>query len=782
VTALALPAGLTENPAADRVRDLLGHRVLGPIAKIVLTFLATYGAIAFFAIVVVHKRVPYAGPLVYGGTLGLLYGMVSFGIILVYRANRFINFAQAQIGSASAILATMLVKFHGWPYLAAIPVALAAGALSGFLVDLVIVRRFAKAPRLVLTVASIGVTLLFAVLQFEAKLHLGGRFLDPSPPRTPFSGLRFEIYPQIFTGNHILVPVVVGLVMVALMVFFKRTDVGMAIRGSAENADRALLLGISVRRLSAFVWVIAGAMSALGVFLRIPLIGVPVGPDIGPSILLFALTAAVIAKFESFPIALGAAVVLGVLEQAIYVLTGDPNVAQAVLLPILLVAMLAQKGKLSRGQDTGMSSFRQVTEFRPIPPELADLPEVQWGRFAAIGLPLLVAIGLPYVMHLEQQILGGIVLLYGIVAVSLVILTGWAGQISLGQWGFAGVGALVGGWMSSHVHADFFSSLVLAGLVGAAVSLVIGLPALRIQGLYLAITTLAFGLAVQVFLLSPLYFQRFLPTAQNPIRRPLLYEHFSTDGPRAMYYLCLGALVLCILSATALRKSRTGRVMIAARDNERGAQAFGVSIARARLAAFAISGFWSAVAGALYANHQQVVETAGFGYDLNLLMLIIVVIGGVTSIPGALLGTAWIGLLRYGGLDPQLQVFGNGAGVLILLWVLPGGLAQVLYGARDSLLRYAANRRGILVPSLVADARSDDPLPETQAGLGSGRLALPLGATATAGAVAYSRDLPAVSPNAPPSMLRRAVECPVCRVLVPLAGIDGHDHFQVVDL
>jgi len=771
MTALALPPAFSDNAAADRVRDLLGHRIWGPVIKAAAAFGGTYAAIALFATVVVKQRVPHNGPLVYGATLGLLYGMVSFGLILVYRANRFINIAQAQIGAASGVLGILLIKIHHWPYLAALVVALAAGALSGFVVEAVIVRRFANAPRLVLTVASIGVALLFAVLQFYMPKWLGGRLVDPQPPRTIFSRLSFEIFPQVFTGNHILVPFVVGLVMVGLTLFFKRTDLGMAIRGSAENADRALLLGISVRRLSSYVWIIAGALSALGVFLRIPLVGIPVGADIGPSILLFGLTAAVIAKFDSFPIALVAAVILGTLEQAIYVLTRDPNVAQALLLPILLVAMLAQKGKLSRGQDTGQSSFRQASEFRPIPPELVDLPEVQWGRTLAVGVPLLLAIALPYIAGLEQQILGGVVLIYAIVAVSLVILTGWAGQISLGQWGFAGVGALVAGGMASHLQADFFLTLVLAGLAGAGVSLVIGLPALRIQGLYLAVTTLAFGLAVQVFLLSPLYFKRFLPTNLKPVTRPLLYGRFSTDGPRAMYYLCLGTLLLCILSATALRKSRTGRVMIAARDNERGAQSYGVSVARSRIAAFAISGFWAAVAGALYAYHQKTVETVSFSYDVNLLLLIIVVIGGVTSIPGALLGTAWIGLLRYGGFSSQFQVLGSGVGVLLLLYFLPGGLAQALYGARDSLLRYVAARRGILVPSLVADARSEEPLPQTDVMIGAKQLTTrPLSSS------------PLGNGHATATAMRRAVECPVCRVLVPLAGIEGHDHFQVVEL
>ncbi len=794
MSAVTVARSFTSGTAADAVKEILDRPIIGPVAKVVLAFAGTYGAIALFALSR-GKSVPQGGPLVYGAIIGLLYGMVSFGLILVYRANRFVNFAQAEIGAAAAVFSILLVKLglrgtpiHHVPYLAALPIAIVIGGASGFLGE-ILLRRFSKAPRLVLTVASIGLALLFALVQIVLPTAMGGKLIDPTPPRTPFTRFTVEIYPQVFNGNHFLVPFVVGAVMVGLTFFFKKTDVGMAIRGSAENAERALLLGISVRKLSSYVWVIAGALSALGVFLRIPLIGIPVGADVGPSVLLFGLTAAVIAKFDSFPVALGAAVVLGVVEQAIYVITGDPNVGKAVLLPVLLIAMLTQKGKLSRGQDTGLSSFRQATEFRPIPPELVYLPEVQWAKYLTMGLPLGLAILLPYVVGIEQQILGGIVLIYAIVAVSLVILTGWAGQISLGQWGFAGVGALVAGGMASHLHADFFLSLVVAGLAGAAASLIIGLPALRIQGLYLAVTTLAFGLAVQAFLLSPLYFERFLPTATRPINRPLLYGHFSTDGPRAMYFLCLGTLVLCIASATALRKSRTGRAMIAARDNERGAQSYGVSVSKARIAAFAISGFWAAVAGALYAYHQKTVETVSFSYDVNLLLLVIVVIGGVTSVPGALLGTAWIGILRYGGFSSNVQILGSAVGVLALLYFLPGGLAQAAYGLRDAYLRTVAERRGIIVPSLLADARDEAAPPDVEGerhGVVTG-LTNPSKPFGGGLAAASARLADPATPGGavslmPAPMLRRAVECPVCRVLVPLAGIDGHEHFQVVDL
>jgi branched-chain amino acid transport system permease protein len=738
------------SPAGQAASNATGSR-FGPVLRAVAGALLFYGALRFF----LRNNPPPLGTIAFGAIIGLLYAMVAFGLILIYRANRIINFAQAEMGAVSAVMAVLLIKVHHVPYLVGLLVAIVSAVVSGWLVEILVVRRFARAPRLVLSVATIGVALVFAVVQFYLPQWIGGRtIVDPTPPKTPLSGLHFTIRPVIFDGNALFIVVIAAIVVIGLTLFFRLTDVGIAIRAAAENADRATLLGISVNRLSSVVWILAAVLSALGVFLRIPVIGIPVGADIGPFVLLYALAAAVIARMESFPIALAAGVGIGVLEQSVYYFSRDPSVASALMLPVLLVVMLAQRRRLSRAQDTGMATWRQAAEFRPIPPELRDVPEVAWGRVLLGALVIGGVLLLPYVVGIERQILGSIVVIYGIVAVSLVILTGWAGQISLGQWGLAGVGAMVAGGMAAHLQSDFFLTLVAAGAAGAVVSLLIGLPALRIQGLYLAVTTLAFAIAVQVYLVSPKYHASLLPNALQTIERPLLYGHINIGGPRAYYYMCLIVLVLALASARALRRSRAGRVIVAARDNVRGAQSYGVSVQRARLAAFAISGFWAAIAGALFAYHQKVVEPQAFDPSISILMLLIVVIGGVTSLPGAILGAAWIGVLRYGGLGPQVQALASGLGVLILLWIMPGGLAQGFYGVRDALLRWVAERRGIVVPSLVADV---GPPADVSVLLEEGE------------------DKPVL-----PAPMVSAVTCPVCGETVAVADVGAHDHFEPV--
>jgi branched-chain amino acid transport system permease protein len=362
---------LRAQPALVAAGDVWRGRLTGPPVRLVVGF----GSLIVVLRVVLRHNAPPAGTIVFGGIIGLLYALVAFGLILIYRANRVINFAQAQLGAVPALLAVLLIKLHHVPYLVALPVAIGTAVVAGFLVEVLVVRRFARAPRLVLSVATIGVSLVLAVIQFYLPSWLGGRrIVDPYPPKTPFSGLHFTIKPVIFSGDAVVILVGAVAVVIGLTLFFRLTDIGIAVRASAENADRATLLGISVKRLSTIVWMLAAALSALGVFLRIPVIGVPIGADIGPAVLLYALAAAVIARMESFTVALAAGVAIGITEQSVYFFSRDPAIAQAVMLPVLLVVMLTQRGKLSRGQDTGVSSFRQSAEFRPIPPELRRVP------------------------------------------------------------------------------------------------------------------------------------------------------------------------------------------------------------------------------------------------------------------------------------------------------------------------------------------------------------------------------------------------------------------------
>jgi branched-chain amino acid transport system permease protein len=291
----------------------------------------------------------------------------------------------------------------------------------------------------------------------------------------------------------------------------------------------------------------------------------------------------------------------------------------------------------------------------------------------------------------------GLIFLFAIIFLSLGVLTGWAGQLSLGQMAFASVGGATSAWLTQRWHWDFTLAALVAGCAGAVVSLVVGVPALRLRGAYLAVTTLAFAITVSQYLLNPRFFD-WLPTGR--IERNPVFGVIDWSTSRAIYYVSLIAMLLALVAVRGIRNSRTGRVLIALRDNEAAVESYGVSPVRAKLTAFAISGFLAAFAGAAITHHQQafVVDDAGF----NLLIFSGAVVGGLGSALGAFLGSLYFNGAFY-WLRGNWRLFASGIGVLGVLLVAPGGLTGLWYDLRDLTLRWVGKRQG-----LVEGDQSDD--------------------------------------------------------------------------
>jgi len=268
------------------------------------------------------------------------------------------------------------------------------------------------------------------------------------------------------------------------------------------------------------------------------------------------------------------------------------------------------------------------------------------------------------------------------------------------------------GKLAADHNIDFFVALILAMIAGAVVAVVVGIPALRVQGLYLAVTTLALAGATESYFLDRHYWfgRHVLPRDVSQFRRPILWQRIDLSSDLTMYYICLVGLALSLLSSRSFRRNRSGRVLIAARDNQRAAPAYAINLARTKLAAFAISGAIAGLAGALLAYQQTAVDAGTYGIVRSIEVFVATVMGGLTSLPGAVAGAV---LIRGVGLFGEqhlkgITFFVTGPGLLLILLFLPGGLAQGFYQARDIFLTKVANSRGILVPSLVADKRVED--------------------------------------------------------------------------
>ncbi|MGI8493379.1 MAG: ABC transporter permease [Acidimicrobiales bacterium] len=643
-------------------------------------------------------------------TLGVVFGSVTalgaMGLILVYRANRFINFAHGALGSMVGVLGICMVKAHGVPYFVALPLAVVVGAAVGAFLEFAVIRRFKNSARLIVTVASIGLAQLLG--GFELLGSKAIKFTSLTGSFAPPINVHFSLdNTHIFGGDEVLIVLVVPGVIAALAYFLLRTHAGVAVRAAAENSDRALLLGIPVRRLSTMVWLFAGALTTLTFMLQAPFEGIKPGlASNGPSVLLPALAVAVIARMESLPVAFGAGIGLGITEQLVYWNTPKKSTIYLVYLIVIIAALLLQRGKLSRAEEGASSSWSAAAILKPIPEELRKLPEVLWLRRGLLLAIAVAAVVVPHGWSVSHQLLAGFALVWGLIGISLVILTGWGGHISLGQFGIAGVSGMVAGNLISHWNVDFFFVILAAGAAGAVVALLIGLPALRIRGPFLAVTTLAVALALDQYFLNQNNFKQFIPS--DRIGRPLLLRRFDLNNFYEMYLCCLVFVVLAILVTQGLRKSRSGRVLIGTRDNQRAADAAGVPTTSTKLGGFLLAGIIAGIAGALDILLLQALNPGNFPAIDSITAFSYTVIGGLGSVTGALVGVLSFKFLETQTWLGSARLAINGAMLLIVLYFLPGGIGQLLFRLRDSYLRLIADRRGILVPSLVADKREED--------------------------------------------------------------------------
>jgi branched-chain amino acid transport system permease protein len=641
------------------------------------------------------------GQWMFGLVLGAIGSLVALGMALVYRANKVLNFAQAELGTAPAVLVVGLVTVWGWPWGWSVLLGLAAAVVLGAVVELAIIRRFTRAPRLILTVATIGLSQLLTFGSILLPRLFDVNILDQGLD-VPWT-VRISDGPPALTGDHLLALVAVPVIIGALAAFIRFTDVGVAIRAASESGDRAALLGIPVRRLQTAVWVIATVLSFVGVLLRASVISLPVAATLSFGILLTALAALVLGNLTDLVAVAGSAVAVGILEQGVLYNAADEMVAP-VLGGVIVVVMLFRRLGSSRAAADGTASWLAADEVRPIPAELRRLPEIRALRAGALGLAAVVVLGFPLVVGSSDQVKGVFVACFVLVAVSIVVLTGWSGQVSLGQMSFVAVGAVVGAQSSGEWRLDLSLALLLAGLAGAVVAVVVGLPALRLKGPLLGVTTLAFAVASTQFLLNRSR-NSFLPDER--FDRPRLFALVDIDSQRSLYYVCVAVAVLGIVAVRGVRASRTGRALLAQRDNERATTSYGISVVRAKLSAFALSGALAGMAGCLYVQGLRSYSEQPFEPAVSFNIFTASVVGGLGSITGAVIGALFLNAGRW-FLSSDWQLLPSAVGVLLVLTMIPGGLGELLYRARDGVLRRVAERRGLVVPSLVADVRTDD--------------------------------------------------------------------------
>jgi ABC-type branched-subunit amino acid transport system ATPase component/branched-subunit amino acid ABC-type transport system permease component len=644
--------------------------------------------------------------LVFNGLVtGMVIGLLAMGVVLVYRSNRVINFAVANMGLVGAALLLIMVADHDIPFWVSLTACLAIGTIYGAVVELVVIRRLFSAPRVIVLVATIGV----------AQLSLG---IVAALPDVTSVGASYpvavsgdwQVAGLDITGAQLSILVVVPVVAMALAWFLNRTLTGKAVKAAAENADLARLSRINPKLVSLLVWSIGGFLATLSMILVLGQAsagGTSTLTAIGPSTLVRALAAAVIAGMASFPRALGAGIAIGVCEAVLrFNFIEQVGLIDFVLFLVVLVAVWFQSRQPGETQ-----SFSFAPKVKPIPDRLRD---VWWVRHMT-GLTMLLlggaAVVLPIVItQPSRHLLYASIAAFALCGVSLTVLTGWAGQLSLSQMTFAGFGALLAaalqrgfrfgvGWQDDqlfdiHLHSmPTFLAIAIATLLVAGLAALIGVGALRVRGLLLAVSTFAFAVAASQYI-----FRR--PFLQNgnvvsvPLPRGTLFG-LELSSQRSYYYVVLAGLALALLLVARLRRSGVGRSTIAVRDNTDRASAYTVGPTRVKLRAFALSGgiaaFGGALLGALVTNVP--LQDRFFTVESSLQLVSITVIGGLGSLLGPVLGSLWvIGLPSFFPESTVVPLFTSSVGLLVLLLYFPGGLVQIFYSARNMLLTWAERR------------------------------------------------------------------------------------------
>jgi ABC-type branched-subunit amino acid transport system permease subunit len=464
----------------------------------------------------------------------------------------------------------------------------------------------------------------------------------------------------------------------------------------------------------------AGALSAFNAILNAPGQTSALTQALSPDLLLFALTAALIGAMVNLTVAFVAGIGVGIFYELLQWNTLSSNNATAIDVAIfyalILVVLLIRVRAMRKGTRTGAASTwsegGKATMTRQAD-RLRQAVSVS-GVWLALGLAVL----LPFVLDVGRTYLFSQICIYAVIALSLTILTGWAGQLSLGQFGLVAVGSLMAAHLGNSVPLPLL--LLFGGAVTAAVAIVIGLPALRMPGLFLAVSTLGFAYFMQQSVLPttcwtlPVLHKTLctgLPAGSQVIARPELFG-LNLQSERAFALFSLGILVLSVLAVRTWRDHGVARRLVAVRDNEITAAAMGIPVLRTKLLAFGLSGFMAGYAGVCFAFATQRLSTDTFDPTISFLIISMVVIGGLGSIPGAILGALYLeGLPAIFGANPTIQFLTSGIGLIAFLLYLPGGLAEVLRRAGDVTalgLRMLLQRRSGEPPTHGATASSGD--------------------------------------------------------------------------
>ena len=605
-------------------------------------------------------------PVLFGLGSGAIIAALAIGLVVAFRASGVINFGHGAIATYVTYVYVSLVGDGQYPVppipnplapiegiagveifdfptfislgdsmgkVPALLIALATAAALGLVAHFAIFRPLRYAPVLAKVIASVGIMLF---LQAAVVLRFGARAKATEPifPNDPVDILGARV-----GQDRLWVLGTVTVITVGLWLLFRYTRFGIATRAGAENERFTTLLGFNADFQAGVSWVMASVLAGLVGILVSPITGVT--PNFFTVLLISSLGAALLGRMSSFVIAAAAGLMLGIVDQELFRLELEwgwiPDIGIRRALPFVVIAL----AMVVRGESLPSRGALTVERL----PE-AYAPRITRGRVAAYAVLIAVAFWLTVFAPFQyrggmQNSMIGIIL-----ALSLVVVTGYVGQISLMQMALAGIGAFAVASFGTQAQMPLLVALPLAVASGVGFGLIAAIPSLRTRGASLAIVTLASGLAIgEIFFQRPGWFglDRGVKTTEPPVVFGIEFgpnsDFLLGDGkiPTGGYGLVLlFVAAACCISVMRLRRSRLGEQMLAVRANERAAAAAGVNVAAIKLSAFAISSFFAALGGTLIAFNLGTYGGDSFGIFASLTVLAFAYLGGISTVGGAI--------------------------------------------------------------------------------------------------------------------------------------------------
>ena len=607
---------------------------------------------------------------VLGIAAGAVYAMLACGLVVIYRGAGILNLAHGAYAMVGAFWFYQMRSLWGLPFVVAFASAVLLAAVLGALTHLIIMRRLRNASGVVRLIGTLGI---LAVLE-GAVLIIKGPAVFIVPPSLPQSVSHLG-HISVQAGSVLLL-IIAAAVVVVLELMARRTRFGLATSAVAENERGAAALGWSPDTVATVTWAAGCGLAAVAGILIVPSIGLQATSL--TLIVVAAMAAALLGNFSSFYLTLVAGLIIGIAqsETSRYAI---PGLADSVPFVATMLILVLRGSRLPiRGQVS--AKFPKLGSGVP-----------RYKTLIIVTGVLLILMGAVFPDGLNAAV--GQQAAVGLVLLSIVVLTGYAGQLSLGQFALAGIGALIAGRVAEELRWPF-ELVLLAGTLGAAVvGGIFAFPALRTRGVSLAVVTLGLGLCVQEVVL----FNADVVGGLNgtPVGTPSLFgwDIGYIDHPARYAGVTVVAFVLAGLAVANIRRSRAGRRLVAIRTNERAASALGISVLESKIFAFMLSAAIAGLGGIFIGFQGPSVVYSGFDPLSSINAVGYAVIGGVAYASGPIAGSGLapgsVGsyvVNQFGSLDYWLILVGG----LVTLQILvqnPNGLIEA-GGTADPVSRY----------------------------------------------------------------------------------------------